>query len=128
MTARSSRAALDALRVTAALLLLAHGVCRIVFGGVDDFGVFLTGLGLPFGNLCAWAVTGFEILGSLTLAAGRSIRLLALLFAAELTTGILLVHAQEGWFVVGLGRGGMEYSVLLIAVLLAVAYAGKPGR
>ena len=37
--------------------------------------------------------------------------------------GIVLVHAPSGWFVVGGGRNGMEYSVLLIAVLLAQAWA-----
>lgn len=36
--------------------------------------------------------------------------------------GIVLVHAPEGWFVVGLGRNGMEYSVLLIVCLLSLAY------
>ncbi len=30
------------------------------------------------------------------------------------------MHAKEGWFVVGVGRNGSEYSVLLIAALLAV--------
>ncbi len=34
--------------------------------------------------------------------------------------GIVLVHAPAGWFVVGHGRNGMEYSVLLIAALLCV--------
>jgi putative oxidoreductase len=34
----------------------------------------------------------------------------------------------HGWFVVGLGRNGMEYSVLLIVCLLAVAYAHAPLR
>ena len=33
---------------------------------------------------------------------------------------IVLVHAPAGWFVVGLGRNGAEYSVLLIACLLCV--------
>jgi putative oxidoreductase len=31
-----------------------------------------------------------------------------------------MVHAPEGWFVVGLGRNGAEYSVLLIACLMCV--------
>ena len=34
-----------------------------------------------------------------------------------------MVHWKEGWFVVGAGRNGMEYSALLIASLLAIAYA-----
>lgn len=32
----------------------------------------------------------------------------------------------EGWFVVGAGRNGMEYSVLLIMVLIAVACTAPP--
>jgi putative oxidoreductase len=38
--------------------------------------------------------------------------------------GIILVHAKEGWFVVGAGRNGVEYSVLLIAVFVALAISG----
>jgi putative oxidoreductase len=45
-----------------------------------------------------------------------------LYFAVQLAMGILLVHRPEGWFVVGRGRNGMEYSVLLIAVFLALAW------
>ncbi len=67
-----------------------------------------------------------ELGGTIVLAAGRLVRPLALYFAAELLLGILLVHASEGWFVVGGGRNGVEYSVLLIAVLLALAWAAGP--
>ena len=41
-------------------------------------------------------------------------------FIVGLAVGIALVHAPSGWFVVGLGRNGMEYSVLLIVCLVAV--------
>ena len=64
------------------------------------------------------AITLGEIVGTVALAAGLFVRPLALYFAAELAMGILLVHRHDGWFVVGGGRNGMEYSVLLIAVLL----------
>jgi putative oxidoreductase len=43
-----------------------------------------------------------------------------------LTLGMVLVHLPAGWFVVGLGRNGMEYSVLLIVSLGAVAWAYRP--
>lgn len=36
--------------------------------------------------------------------------------------GIILVHRYDGWFVVGGGRNGMEYSVLLISSLFIVAW------
>lgn len=108
-------------------LLVVHGVARTALGIVDDFGGFFASLGLPFGVALAWAITVFEIVGGVALALGRWTRVLAPLFAAELLLGIVLVHAQEGWFVVGAGRNGVEYSVLLIAVLLAVAAAAPNG-
>ena len=118
-----ARHALSALRIGVALLLIAHGIARASLGIVDDFGGFLDAIGFPFGVALAWAITVFEIVGGAVLAWGRWVRPIALVFALELTMGIALVHAQEGWFVVGAGRNGMEYSVLLMAVLLAVAYA-----
>ena len=37
-------------------------------------------------------------------------------------TGLFMVHAPFGWFVVGAGRNGMEYSALLIVCLLLVGW------
>ncbi len=122
----ASRRALTGLRVAASLMLIAHGVARVALGIVDDFGTFLDGVGLPLGSVLAWVVTAAEIVGGSVLAAGRWVRPLALYFVAQLVSGIVLVHAREGWFVVGAGRNGMEYSALLIAVLIAVAYAATP--
>jgi len=110
-------------RVTVALLLVVHGLARISLGIVDEFGVFLGGVGLPFGSVLAWGATGFEIVGGVTLAVGRAVRPISALLCLELAAGIVLVHWPAGWFVVGAGRNGMEYSVLLIACLLAVFYA-----
>ncbi|GAB5536878.1 MAG: hypothetical protein Rubg2KO_31270 [Rubricoccaceae bacterium] len=120
---RSACRALVALRIGVALLLIVHGIARASLGIVDDFGGFLDTLGFPFGVALAWGITVFEIVVGLVLVSGRWVRPIALIFVVELAMGIALVHASEGWFVVGAGRNGMEYSVLLIAVLLAVAYA-----
>lgn len=68
-----------------------------------------------------------EIAGGLTLSAGWLVRPLCAWFVIQLLAGIVLVHGREGWFVVGGGRNGVEYSVLLIVCLLAVAW-GTPGR
>lgn len=119
-----ARAALSGLRIVVALFLVVHGVARISLGIVDDFGVFLSRVGLPVGQAVALGVTAFELIGGALLAAGRFTRVVALAFVTELLAGIVLVHAPQGWFVVGAGRNGMEYSVLLIGVLLAVVWAG----
>ena len=115
------------LRVCLALLIAAHGWARWWAGGVSPFGTFLQSQGLPAGWLLAIAVTALEVLGSVALALGWGVRPLCLAFALVYGTGIALVHAAQGWFVVGLGRNGSEYSVLLIVCLLLVAWQ-SPAR
>ena len=115
-----SRAGWLVLRLTLAGLIAAHGWARWLAGGIAPFGGFLEAQGFPAGMLLAGAVTALEIVGSLLLATGRLVFPLSLAFAAIYATGIALVHAKAGWFVVGLGRNGSEYSVLLIVCLLAV--------
>ena len=115
------RLPLTFLRVTVALLMLVHGIARVYLGIVDDFGEFLTLNSFPAGFYLAWAITIFEIVGSILLAAGLYVAPLAAIFALHLACGIFLVHFKEGWFVVGAGRNGAEYSVLLVAVFIALA-------
>lgn len=116
--------ALIFIRVVLAVLIFIHGAARIANGTVDDFGAFLGSQGLPLGFYMAWGITIFEIVGSVLLAAGFYTWILALVFAVHLGVGIALVHSKDGWFAVGAGRNGMEYSVLIISCLLAIAYAG----
>lgn len=114
---------LEILRVTVALLILIHGVYRLEAGLVAPFGIWLDSLGFPFGYGWAMAVTLYELVGPLLMLARRWTSLAALGHAAILTLGMILVHLPAGWFVVGGGRNGMEYSVLLIVALLAIAWA-----
>lgn len=111
------------LRIVVSLLIFIHGVARIYLGIVDDFGEFLTLNHIPLGFYLAWAITIFEIAGSILLAIGYFITPVAIIFSIHLLTGVFLVHLKEGWFVVGAGRNGIEYSVLLIAVLLMIAFS-----
>lgn len=128
MSALRDRRALALLRVTVAALLFVHGAARVALGTVDDFGAFFAAHGFPFGLACAWTVTLVELVGGVALAAGRAVRPLGLWFATVLTAGIVLVHAPAGWFVVGAGRNGMEYSVLLVVCLLLVAWTAPTKR
>ena len=121
--------ALLVLRLVIACLLAAHGWARLISGGVIPFGGWLDSIGFaPLGFAIAAAVTAYEIVGTILLALGRWVTWLCLGSCAIYATGLVLVHWPAGWFVVGLGRNGMEYSVLLIACLALLAYVHAPAR
>ena len=117
----SPAAALALLRAATAALLIIHGVARAWLGIVDDFGVVLNTWGFPAGFALAWTITLVEIAGGALLAAGFFVLPLCVWFAFQLVMGIYLIHGRAGWFVVGAGRNGMEYSVLLLVCLLVIA-------
>lgn len=119
--------ALRLLRVAVAALLFIHGAARWYHGGVAPFGQFLEAKGLPLGLAIAWSITVFEVTGTLLLALGRLVLPISLGLAAIYAAGIAMVHWPAGWFVVGLGRNGMEYSVLLIICLAALAWSHRRG-
>lgn len=120
--------AIHLVRGGVAVLLFIHGVARIAAGAVGPFGLFFDSLGVPFGLILAWLVTAGEIVGAPLLGIGRFVVPLALYFAVQLVVGIALVHAPSGWFVVGLGRNGVEYSVLLVVCLVAVVLEYRRNR
>ena len=113
------------LRIAVAILLGIHGVFRAVTGGAWLFGAYLSETGIPLGIGVAWAITIFEIVAAGLLAAGKFVRVVVPGYALILTGGIIMVHGREGWFVVGGGRNGVEYSVLLL-VSLAVLFMSHP--
>jgi len=109
------------LRLSLAVVFLAHAVVRVANGSIPQFGQFLTAKGLPAGTLLVWLITIFELVGGLLLAAGRYVRWLSAGFIILLLVGILLIHASQGWFVGEHGTGGVEYSFVLIVAFLVVS-------
>ena len=127
-SAAASRAqqSLTVIRVAVAVIMLIHGGYRATHEGfVSGFGGYLSGQGFPFGTALATAITAWELLGGVLLALGKWTQWVALIFAIELTGGLIMVHAPEGWFVVGGGRNGMEFAALLIVTMLALAWSGR---
>ncbi len=110
---------LDFLRIVAAVFMAIHGVARIWLGGVGSFGTFLDASGFPLPLLLAWLVTILEIVGALLLIINYHVSYVSAYYVFQLLMGIFLVHLKEGWFVVGSGRNGIEYNVLLICCFVA---------
>jgi putative oxidoreductase len=122
--------ALIIIRLVLAAVMFIHGASRLASGTVGGFGEYLGSQGFPLGFYLAWGITLFELRGSVLFAAGFYAWLIALIFVVQLLVGVYLIHWNEGWFVVGSGRNGMELSFVLIMSFLAIAYAEykKRGR
>lgn len=113
------------LRIVTGFIFLTHGIPKL-FGGISGTAGFLGDLGLPVPGLAAWTLSVLEVGGGLLLIAGVLVTPVAALFVVEMMLGIVLVHAANGWFVVGAGQGGAEFNALLIAASLALMLGG-PG-
>ncbi len=123
-------ASLSLLRIGLAVLIFIHGAHRALHWdpNVTGFGQWLSSLGFPEGYYWAVAVTVYELIAPLFLIARRFVTLACLGHVGIIALGAVLVHYPSGWFVVGSGRNGMEYSVLLLIGLIAVAWAHAPKR
>ena len=118
---------LDIVRIVVALVLSVHSITRITGGDVAGFGEFLGSIGFPLGVALAWFITLSTLASSVALVIGRLVVPACICHIIVLVLGILLDHMHHGWFVVGGGRNGMEYSVVLIACLFAVLWSYWPG-
>lgn len=120
---------LTLLRISLAVVFLAHAVVRITGGTIDRFAGFMNAKGLMFGQALVWSITAFELVGGVLMALGYFVKWLSAGFTILLLVGIVLIHASQGWFVGEHGTGGMEYSFILIVAFLVVAAAdSKPAH
>lgn len=111
------------LRMLMGGIFMAHGIARLVKYTLPGFGDFLDSQGLPGGLYLAWAVTIFETVFGLCMFLGYFVRLFCIGEIIILISGIVMVHWQHGWFVVGMTLGGIEYSIVLIIILLSIFIA-----
>ena len=115
--------ALTVLRIATAIFFMAHAIVRIADDTIPQFALRLAHEGWPVATAIVWAITVCEIVSGAALILDRYVRLatFGLLFIAAM--GIVIIHAQLGWFVGEHGTGGMEYSVALIVSLITIAAA-----
>ena len=120
---------LNIVRVVVAFILSTHPIYALLHTvNIHGFGRFLESHYAPFGEALAWAVILFQIVCSLALAAQRFVIPACIGNILVLVVGIALVHAPK-WRTVGLPDGdhqpGAEFSVLLLACLLAILWAHR---
>jgi putative oxidoreductase len=113
------------LRLAVAVILIMHSVPGMFDGGVRAFGEgYLNQVGFaPFGVVFAWAIKLSHVVNAVCLILGKYVKLSSVPTLLILVAGIVMLHFQEGWFVVGGGRNGMEFNFLLIIALLTVMFS-----
>lgn len=116
---------LIALRVATAIFFMAHALVRIANDSIPSFALFLTQKGWPMAHALVWAITVCEIASGIALILGRYVRLAASALMFIDIMGIVIIHAQLGWFVGEHGTGGVEYSLALFVSLLTIAAAAR---
>lgn len=117
------------LRIALAAVFFMHGIPSIFTGAVNNFGnQYLNQVGFaPIGLPLAWAIKLSHVACAILLILNRYIRVAAFVTIPILVAGIIMIHAAEGWYVVGGGRNGVEFNVLLISALVYLAIINKKG-
>ncbi|MEE6128525.1 DoxX family protein [Chryseobacterium arthrosphaerae] len=112
------------LRFALSVILLMHSVVSIVSGDVNNFGLrYLDTIGFsPMGLYLAWAVKLTHLISAPALWWNRFIKPVAVCNILILVFGIYYVHWENGWFVVGGGRNGVEFNFLLIFCFLNLVF------
>ena len=112
------------LRIAVAVILLVHGMGGMFNNGVNDFGNhYLNEVGFaPFGLILAWLIKLSHVVAAICLLVNKYLKPAGIVTIFILVVGIFMVHLQEGWFVVGGGRNGVEFNFLLIAALIVIMF------
>ncbi|MEP7144664.1 MAG: DoxX family protein [Ferruginibacter sp.] len=118
------------LRFSVAVILLAHSISGMFNNGINDFGnFFLNQIGFsPIGVPLAWAIKLSHLFSAVCLLLEKYVKLACIVTILVLVMGIILVHFKEGWFVVGGGRNGIEFNILLIFVLITIMFPNGISR
>jgi len=114
-----------ALRMMMGIVFILHAGVRVYNNTLPGFGDFLQNKGFPFGFYLAWAVTLFELVGGIMMFLRFFVRVFCVGEMIILITGIITVHSENGWFVVGRSLNGIEYSIVLITILTAIFIAER---
>lgn len=109
------------LRVTLALLILLHGVAKIM-NGVSGIEGMVTKIGLP--PVFAYLVYVGEVIAPLLVLVGLMTRPAALIIAVNMVFAVVLAHMQDLFSITKTGGWALELQAMFLVAALAVAFLG----
>jgi putative oxidoreductase len=125
---RNGHVAIDLLKLVVCAIIFTHGMHRYLYGEIGPLGDALAHFGFPYPRAQAQLVNLAETGGVLLIALGLLVRTMCAVLVVIFATGIALIHSHLGFFIIGPGEGGWEFSALLIACFTAVALDYWPSR
>lgn len=109
------------LRLALALLILFHGVAKVI-GGVEPIAGMLTKVGMP--PAFAYLVYIGEVVAPLMILAGVWTRVAALVVAINMIVAVALVHAGELFLLSKTGGWALELQAMFFISAIAIALLG----
>lgn len=112
------------LRLTVGVLMLFHGISKIMHpGSVDFIGSTLSSAGLP--SFIAYGVYMGEVVAPLMIVLGIYCRYGALLMVANMVIAILLVHTNDMFILTEHGGWRLELQGFYMFGALAIVFLGS---
>mgnify|MGYP001270549242 CR=1 FL=1 len=108
-------------RLALGVILLSHGLLKIIVFSIPGTVGFFETIGLP--AIIAYLTIAGEVAGGAALIAGVYTRLVALL-SLPILLGATWVHSGNGW-VFSNPNGGWEFPALLVVLAISVALQGS---
>lgn len=101
-----------------------HSIPSFFTGDVLDFGKeYLSQQGFgSFGIPLAIIIKGIHLLSIPLLLINRNLKFISILNIIIFIAGIIMIHAKNGWYVVGGGSNGVEYNFLLIFCFMSFIF------
>ena len=109
------------LRVALGIMLLAHGLLKVLVFTLPGTAAFFASVGFP--AFTAYLVVPAEVLAGIALILGFRTRLVALA-TIPLLLGALSVHVGNGWLF-SAPKGGWEYPLYLVVLSVAQSLLGS---
>lgn len=118
---RNNDIALLIVRLSLGVLMLLHGIAKLVHG-LDFIKGMLSSMGLP--SFIAYGTLVGEVLAPLALILGFRTRIAAAIYAVNCLVAILMVHAQSLFTLNEFGGWSVELLGLYLFGALAIVFSG----
>src|SRR5690554_204576 len=108
-------------RLTLGILMMMHGIHKLIYG-LDFIEGLFTELGLP--KFFAWGIYVGEIVAPLLLIIGFRTKIAALILAFTMATAVWMVHLEDIFLLAASGAWAIEAAALFMFGAVGLVFTG----